>query len=271
MRVFMQFSIVIPVYNEAGNLQPLLAEISRAVDGRGACEIIVVDDGSDDGTIAELRRARSEQASLRVLRHQQRYGQSSALLTGVRAARAPWIVTLDGDGQNDPRDIALLLERLNAAGASAGGLMLIGHRVQRRDTRLRRWSSRIANRVRDRLLGDGTPDTGCGLKLFPRDLFLSLPAFDHMHRFLPALMQRQGARVESVAVRHRPRRKGQSKYGIRNRLWVGLVDIAGVMWLQRRRLNQAVRAPHPLSRLADALGVYWLQRRPCAGSVEEEY
>lgn len=267
----MQFSVVIPVYNEAGNLQPLLAEIARAVQGRGAREIIVVDDGSDDETAAELRRARGECALLRVLRHQQRCGQSSALLSGVRAAQAPWIVTLDGDGQNHPQDIVSLLERLAAADPAPGGLMLVGHRVQRRDTWLRRWSSRVANRVRDRLLNDGTPDTGCGLKLFPRELFLSLPAFDHMHRFLPALMQRQGARVESVAVRHRPRYQGQSKYGIRNRLWVGLVDIAGVMWLQRRRLDQPARRPALFSGLADTLGVYWLQRRSCAASVEEEF
>jgi dolichol-phosphate mannosyltransferase len=242
----MRFSIVIPVYNEAGNVRPLLAEISRAVDGQGDCEVIVVDDGSNDDTPAQLRGASAAPAGLHVLRHQRRCGQSSALLTGVQAARAPWILTLDGDGQNDPRDIPLLLGRLSDADERAGRLMLIGHRVQRHDSLLRRWSSRIANRVRDALLKDGTPDTGCGLKLFPRDLFLSLPAFDHMHRFLPALMQRQGARVESVPVRHRPRRSGQSKYGIRNRLWVGLVDLLGVMWLQRRlRRPRASERPRP--------------------------
>ena len=267
----MQFSIVIPVYNEAGNVQPLLEEISRAVAGRDVCEIIVVDDGSDDDTPAVLHRTRAGCALLRVLRHQRCCGQSSALLSGVRAARAPWIVTLDGDGQNDPRDIPLLLERLEDTDQGGRRLMLTGNRVQRRDTWLRRWSSRIANGVRDCLLRDGTPDTGCGLKLFPRELFLSLPAFDHMHRFLPALMQRHGARVESVDVRHRPRRTGHSKYGIRNRPWAGVGALAGVVGLQAPRLAACATRPGPWSRLADTFGVYWLQRRPCAAAVEEEY
>ncbi|GMQ84006.1 MAG: glycosyltransferase family 2 protein [Gammaproteobacteria bacterium] len=266
----MEFSIVVPVYNEAGNIFPLLQEINRAVPGRGAFEVIYVDDGSDDGTHATLQCALDEFSTLRVLSHPQRSGQSSALLTGVRAARAPRVITLDGDGQNDPADIGMFLDRITAEGGQAGDLLLVGHRTRRRDTRIRRWSSHIANAVRSRLLQDGTPDTGCGLKLFPRDLFLSLPAFDHMHRFLPALMQRAGARVISVPVRHRARQIGESKYGVQNRLWVGLVDMAGVMWLQRRRSGQPVRRDGLWSRLVDTLGVYWLQRRPCSAPAREE-
>jgi dolichol-phosphate mannosyltransferase len=266
----MEFSVVVPVYNEAGNVRPLLTEISRAVQGTGAREVIYVDDGSDDDTLAELRQALQDFPALRVLHHPLRSGQSSALLTGVRAARTPWVVTLDGDGQNDPADILLLLKHLQEDTGLAGDLMLVGHRTRRQDKQVRRWSSRIANRVRGGLLKDGTPDTGCGLKLFPRDLLLSVPAFDHMHRFLPALVQRQGARVISVPVRHRARRCGVSKYGIRNRLWVGLVDMAGVMWLQRRRLGRSVRRDGLWSRLEDELGVYWLRRRPCTVSAEEE-
>ena len=266
----MEFSVVVPVYNEAGNVRPLLTEIKRAVQGTGACEVIYVDDGSDDATLAELRRALNDFPALRVLHHPLRCGQSSALLTGVRAARAPWVATLDGDGQNDPADIRLLLQQLRENNGLEGDLMLVGHRTRRQDNRMRCWSSRIANGVRRGLLNDGTPDTGCGLKLFPRDLLLSVPAFDHMHRFLPALVQRQGARVISVPVRHRARRHGVSKYGIGNRLWVGLVDMAGVMWLQRRRIGSAARREGLLSRIEDELGVYWLRRRPCTVSAEEE-
>lgn len=266
----MQFSIVVPVYNEAANVLPLVQEISRAMTGFPDWELIYVDDGSDDGTAAALLAAGPLCPALRVLRHRQRSGQSSALLNGVRAAGAPWIITLDGDGQNDPRDIPELLERLSGDFA-ARPVMFAGHRTVRHDNWLRRASSRIANAVRGRLLHDGTPDTGCGLKLFPRELFLALPAFDHMHRFLPALMQRQDARVESVPVRHRPRQRGQSKYGVQNRLWVGVVDLAGVMWLQRRRLDNALRRDGMLAHLADRLGVYWLGRRACSAVLEEEY
>jgi dolichol-phosphate mannosyltransferase len=264
----MQFSIVVPVYNEAGNVQPLLAEIRRAMVGLGGYEIIYVDDGSDDGTGDELREALHSHPRLRVLRHHRRSGQSGALLSGVRAARAPWILTLDGDGQNDPRDIRLLVAQL--AGAE-GPRLVVGHRVQRRDAPLRRWSSRIANAVRSQLLHDGTPDTGCGLKLFPREQFLALPAFDHMHRFIPALMQRQGVPVASIPVGHRPRQRGKSKYGVHNRLWVGLVDMAGVMWLQRRRLDQALARSGQPAWFGDLLGVYWLRRRPCGATPEEEF
>ena len=239
----MQFSIVIPVYNEAGNVAPLVAEISRAMDGAGAFEIICVDDGSDDATGCELRELRRHCPALRVLRHRRRNGQSGALLSGVRAARAPWIITLDGDGQNDPADIPLLIARLGIRSPLTQPRMLIGYRTERRDNTLRRWSSCIANAVRSRLLQDATPDTGCGLKLFPRDAFLSLPAFDHMHRFLPALVQRQGGETRSLAVNHRERRGGKSKYGIVDRLWVGIVDMLGVWWLQRRTRRPIVTEP----------------------------
>jgi dolichol-phosphate mannosyltransferase len=159
------------------------------------------------------------------------------------AARGRLVATLDGDGQNDPADIPALLVRWRAEGgdaADAGPMLLAGWRAARSDDWLRRLSSRVANGVRSRALGDGTPDTGCGLKLFARESFLALPYFDHMHRFLPALVRRHGGRVISVPVRHRPRRRGQSHYGVWNRLWVGIVDLGGVMWLRRRTRLTAV-------------------------------
>jgi dolichol-phosphate mannosyltransferase len=168
-----------------------------------------------------------------LLRHAVRSGQSAAVATGVRAARAPLIATLDGDGQNDPADIPRLLEALK--GSTSGRLRLVmGNRTTRRDSWLRRLSSRVANGVRSRLLHDGTPDTGCGLKVFDRAVFLDMPRFDHMHRFMPALFRREGYEVISVPVNHRQRTRGTSKYGLHNRLWVGIVDLAGVSWLLRR-------------------------------------
>jgi dolichol-phosphate mannosyltransferase len=170
---------------------------------------------------------------LRVLRHSFRSGQSAAVASGVRAARAPWVATLDGDGQNDPADIPKLIAARESP-LGRGVQLIMGNRTTRKDTPFRRLQSRVANGVRGALLGDGTPDTGCGIKLFSREVFLDLPRFDHMHRFLPALFQRHGARVVSVPVNHRARMRGTSKYGMLNRLWVGIVDIAGVMWLRRR-------------------------------------
>ncbi|MFC1772791.1 glycosyltransferase family 2 protein [Pseudomonadota bacterium] len=266
----MEFSIVVPVYNEAGNIRPLVEEICTALAGRDGWELLYVNDGSDDGTRGELYQAQADYPGLRVLQHSQRSGQSSALLTGVRAARAPWIITLDGDGQNDPADIPLLIDRLAMENASPTGIMLAGHRTRRRDNLLKRLSSRVANAVRSCLLKDATPDTGCGLKLFPRALFLALPAFDHMHRFLPALMQRQGAHVLSVPVRHRSRERGVSKYGVHNRLWVGLVDMAGVLWLQHRRLGRGAAPDGWCAQICDGFGVSWLQRRPCVVNAKEE-
>jgi dolichol-phosphate mannosyltransferase len=229
-------SVVIPVRNEAANIAPLVAELGAALRGL-AHEIIYVDDGSGDATPAELAAAASHVPALRWLRHRVGCGQSAAVISGVRAARGIWIATLDGDGQNDPADIPLLLARALAGEAESRGggpVLIAGHRTRRRDTAIKRISSRIANAVRGRLLGDRTPDTGCGLKLFRREAFLALPHFDHMHRFLPALFIRAGGHVESVPVGHRPRLRGRSNYGTLDRLAVGLVDLAGVFWLQHR-------------------------------------
>ena len=229
-----EISVVIPVCNEVENLVPLAREIAAALRGRRAFEMIFVDDGSTDGTAEAALKARAEgMTELRLLRHSFRSGQSAAVYSGVRAARGEWVATLDGDGQNDPADIPALIAARDQA-ANAGVLLFMGNRVTRRDTWLRRLSSRVANGVRGGLLGDGTPDTGCGIKLFHRDTFLSLPMFNHMHRFLPALFQRAGSRVVSIPVGHRPRTRGTSKYGLNNRLWVGIVDIFGVMWLKAR-------------------------------------
>lgn len=224
-------SIVVPVYNEAENVEPLIEEIRAHLNGSARYELIFVDDGSDDGTSERL--AAADVPNLRVIRHRWRCGQSTALRTGVRAARADWVVTLDGDGQNDPKDIAVLLAAKEKVENRRPSLVT-GHRRDRRDSVMKRVSSRVANSVRGRLLGDRTPDTGCGLKLFRRDAFLQLPYFDHMHRFLPALFLRAGGQVVSVNVRHRPRRHGKSKYGVHNRLWVGIIDLLGVMWLRAR-------------------------------------
>ncbi len=219
-----------PVRNEGPNIAPLVAEIETAL-AAVPHEIVYVDDGSTDDTAARLAELRAS-APLVLRRHQTSCGQSAAIVTGVRAARGIWIATLDGDGQNDPADIPALYAQAKAQNDPL--VLIAGHRVNRRDTRTKRLASRIANRIRARLLGDATPDTGCGLKLFQRDAFLMLPHFDHMHRYLPALFIRAGGRVESVPVNHRPRTRGQSNYGTLDRLWVGIFDLAGVFWLQRR-------------------------------------
>ncbi len=229
-------SVVVPVRNEAPNLAPLITEITAALAGL-AYEIVYVDDGSADDTPDRLRALRAElPGRLLVRRHRASCGQSAALVTGVRAASGAWIATLDGDGQNDPADIPALLARARALEAQHGArpVLVAGHRTTRRDTLAKRLSSRAANRIRAGLLRDATPDTGCGLKLFRRDAFLALPQFDHMHRFLPALVLRAGGTVESVPVHHRPRTRGRSNYGTLDRLWVGVFDLAGVAWLQRR-------------------------------------
>jgi dolichol-phosphate mannosyltransferase len=238
----MELSVVVPVFNEYGNIGPLLGEVGRALGAGMDYEIIVVDDGSDDATGMELAELQRHHPRLRVLRHGVNRGQSAAIATGVEAARAAWVVTLDGDGQNDPHDIRRLLGTRDAAwgGRDADGL-IVGLRRNRNDTLVRRLSSRIANAVRARLLRDGCPDTGCGLKLFPRDTFLQLPHFDHMHRFLPALFRAHGCEVIAVDVNHRPRLHGRSKYGVSDRLWVGIADLAGVMWLQRRACRAEYR------------------------------
>ncbi len=229
-------SVVVPVRNEAENIAPLVAEIRAALEADGtAFEIVYVDDGSTDATPAALARAAASDR-VRTVRHRQSCGQSAAVITGIRQSSGEWVATLDGDGQNDPADIPGLLAR---ARAEAGGdgrapVLIAGHRTTRRDSTVKRLSSRFANAVRAGLLGDATPDTGCGLKVFRREAFLDLPRFDHMHRFLPALFIRAGGRVISVPVNHRPRTRGKSNYGTLDRLWVGLSDLFGVFWLIRR-------------------------------------
>jgi dolichol-phosphate mannosyltransferase len=228
----MELSVVIPVRNEAANIAPLVAEIRAALEDVDY-EIIAVDDGSSDGTAEAVRALACGFARLRLVRHARSYGQSAAIRTGVQAARGALIATLDGDGQNDPADIPRLLALLRTAPAEPP-LLVAGQRQKRRDTVLKRLSSRIANRVRAGILGDATPDTGCGLKLFRRELYLALPFFDHNHRFLPALVLRQGGKIVSIPVNHRPRAGGTSNYGLFDRLWVGIVDLFGVFWLMRR-------------------------------------
>lgn len=228
-----RLSVVIPVRNEAPNIAPLVGEIEAALAAIPH-EIVYVDDGSTDATPDELRAARAAGAPVRAVRHQTSCGQSAAVVTGVKAARGRWIATLDGDGQNDPADIPRLLARAEAEEAAGRRTLIAGHRVNRKDSGVKRYTSRIANGVRAWLLRDATPDTGCGLKVFPRDLFLDLPKFDHMHRYLPALVLRQGGAVVSEPVNHRPRVRGASNYGTLDRLLVGIFDLIGVAWLQRR-------------------------------------
>jgi glycosyltransferase involved in cell wall biosynthesis len=225
----------VPVLDEAANVAPLLAEIDAAMAGGPAFEAIVVDDGSTDGTPGELAAACARYPWLTALRHDTRAGKSAALRTGVEAARAPLILTLDGDRQNDPADLPGLIHRYAAARSADPRLgLLAGQRMRRRANWLRRLSSRIANGVRARVLGDATRDTACGVKAIPRALFLALPQFDGLHRFLPALVKAQGYTVATVAVTDRPRAAGQPKYGVWNRLWVGILDMLAVFWLIRR-------------------------------------
>ena len=229
----MDLSVVIPVKNEAENIAALVGEICAALAGLVEYEILYVDDGSTDSTVAEISRLAAKMPQMRLLRHTRNCGQSAAIRTGVQAAQATWVATLDGDGQNDPADIPTLWGLARQASADPP-VLIVGHRRKRRDSRSKRWASGVANAIRSWLLEDRTPDSGCGLKLFPRALFLDLPYFDHMHRFLPALVLREGATVRSVPVNHRARRRGKSKYGIFDRLGVGIIDLFGVMWLQHR-------------------------------------
>ena len=226
-------SVVVPVRNEAENIAPLLGEIAAALDGQWLFEVVYVDDGSSDGTPAELRRLKAQYPFLRRLRHAQSCGQSSAVRSGVKAARAPLVVTLDGDGQNDPAFLPALVRALENGGPGTG--LIAGQRVGRKASGFKKLQSRIANAVRGAVLRDGTRDTGCGLKAFRRDLFLSLPYFDGLHRFLPALVRREGYTVGYVDVIDRPRSHGVSNYGMWDRLWVGILDLAGVWWLVRRK------------------------------------
>ena len=227
-------SVVIPVHDEQDNVGPLARDVDAALAGVVEYEVIFVDDASTDATFARLVELSCHNPRIRLLRHSRRCGQSTALRTGVTHARASLVATLDGDGQNDPGDIPRLLAALQTSDLDVSHTLVAGHRVKRRDSRLVRLSSRVANVVRSSILRDGTPDTGCGLKVFDRSLFLELPYFDHMHRFVPALVRRAGGRVISVPVNHRPRLTGRSHYGVWNRLWTGIVDLVGVMWLTRR-------------------------------------
>lgn len=229
-------SVVIPVYNEADNVLPLLTEIRIALAQTGDYEVIFVDDCSDDDTAGRLAPKLADAASspgsaVRVVHHASRSGQSAAVRTGVRAARGVWVATLDGDGQNDPADIPNLLNRAIADG---GPELVGGLRRKRRDVWSKRVATKIANGLRQKVLNDGCMDTGCGIKVFRRDAFLALPFFGAMHRFLPALFQIHGYRVDYVEVNHRPRRRGVSKYGNLGRAAIGVVDLLGVLWLKRR-------------------------------------
>ena len=225
------FSIVVPVFDEAGAAPALAREIAQAFAGR-AFELIFVDDASRDGTRAALAAMSGEIPQLRVLHHARNAGQSRAIRTGVLAARAPIVVTLDGDGQNDPADAPRLADRLAAGPATLA--MVGGVRVRRQDSLAKRWGSRFANGVRQALLKDDAADTGCGLKAFRREAFLRLPYFDHIHRFLPALMLREGYETAFEPVGHRPRQAGRSKYTNLGRLWASLSDLSGVIWLRSR-------------------------------------
>ncbi|EJN15444.1 glycosyl transferase [Bradyrhizobium sp. YR681] len=225
-------SIVVPVRNEADNIAPLIAEIGAALDGRWAYEIIYVNDGSTDATGERLASIMRQRDNLRQLRHARSTGQSAAVRSGVRAARGAIVATLDGDGQNNPAflpDLIAAVEKSPRVGLAAG------QRVGRKDTGFKKFQSRIANGVRGAILNDGTRDTGCGLKAFRRDVFLMLPYFDGLHRFLPALVRREGFEIAYVDVIDRPRHSGVSNYGFFDRLWIGIMDLAGVWWLIRRK------------------------------------
>ena len=224
-----EISGVVPGKNEQDNVASLIAEIDAALS-KVKHEIIYVNDGSTDATLSTLKQLQKKYKQLRVISHQQSCGQSTAVRTGVKFARYDWVATLDGDGQNNPADIPKLIDAVSEGVELVGG----NRRLSRRDTFIKRISSVIANTVRSAMLRDDTPDTGCGLKLFQREAFLDLPYFDHMHRFLPALIKRRGGKIVSVHVQHRNREHGKSNYGTIDRLIVGIVDLFGVAWLQRR-------------------------------------
>jgi dolichol-phosphate mannosyltransferase len=226
-------TIVVPVRNEAENIAPLIEEIAAALDGRWAYEIIYVNDGSTDATAARLAVVMKQRRNLRQLRHAVSTGQSAAVRSGVRAARGAIVATLDGDGQNNPVFLPDLIAAIEKGGERTG--LVAGQRVGRKDTGFKKFQSRAANAIRKAILHDGTRDTGCGLKAFRRDVFLMMPYFDGLHRFLPALMRREGYDIAYVDVIDRPRRSGVSNYGFFDRLWIGIMDLAGVWWLIRRK------------------------------------
>jgi dolichol-phosphate mannosyltransferase len=228
-------SIVVPVRNETGNIGPLAAEIGAALTGKWPFEVIYVDDGSRDATESELRALQKQYPWLRYLKHATSCGQSAAIRSGTAAARAPIVATLDGDGQNDPKFLPDLITPLHAGNPRLG--LVAGQRLDRQASTSKKLQSRIANGVRRSVLKDGARDTGCGLKAFRRDVFLALPFFDGLHRFLPALFRREGYDVAFADVVDRERRFGTSNYGMMDRLLVGLMDLGGVWWLVKRRKN----------------------------------
>jgi glycosyltransferase involved in cell wall biosynthesis len=234
-----ELSLVVPAYNERENLAPLLTEITSALAGR-SYEVIIVDDGSTDGTLEALKAMRAQFPQLRILAFERNAGQTAAFAAGFRAARAPVVITLDADMQNDPADIPRLVDTLRESGATA----VAGFRATRRDTPWRRLQSRIANAVRNRLNGEVIRDTGCSLKAFRTDAVRTLPLFAGMHRFLPTLIKMQGGTVTEIPVGHRPRRHGVTKYGMWNRVLRSLVDAFAVRWMQRRSLHYRVREEH---------------------------
>jgi dolichol-phosphate mannosyltransferase len=226
-------SIVVPVRNEAENVSPLIVEIAAALDGRWKHEIIYVNDGSTDATAERIAAIMKQRENLRQIRHATSSGQSAAVRSGVRAARGAIVATLDGDGQNNPAFLPDLISAIEKGGERVG--LAAGQRVGRKDTGFKKIQSRIANGVRNGILRDGTRDTGCGLKAFRREVFLMLPYFDGLHRFLPALVRREGYDIAYVDVTDRPRRSGVSNYGFFDRLWIGILDLGGVWWLIRRK------------------------------------
>lgn len=235
-------SVVVPIYNEVDNIEPLLKEIEQAIQPLKQAEIIYVDDGSSDGSVAKLHSLQSAHPLLKVVEHAKNYGQSASIVSGARAASYPWIATLDGDGQNNPADIIQLIKQLlDSKQKETKPLIVVGNRAKRDDSWVKRISSKVGNGVRQRLLKDECPDTGCSLKLFPKEYFLRLPHFNHLHRFIPALFQRAGFKVMNVPVSHRPRTQGVSKYGISNRLWAGILDLFGMIWLIKRPCSPEIK------------------------------
>ena len=232
----LEFSVVVPVHNESGNVAKLIGEIAAALDGR-AYEMIFVDDASTDDTRAKLAELKAQYPALRVLGHRKNAGQSRAIRSGIMAARAPVVGTLDGDGQNDPADLPDLYRMLTRPNAPEGLKMVMGRRAKRRDSAWKKFGSRFANGIRRRMLRDDCDDSGCGIKVMNREAFLTLPYFDHIHRYMPAMMSAEGYQVEFKDVNHRERDAGKSKYTNFGRLWAALSDLRGVMWLIRRRRN----------------------------------
>jgi len=229
----MDLSIIIPVFNESQSISSLIDEITTSIKDIDY-EIVIVDDKSTDDTINVLREIKSKNKKLRVIMHDKNLGQSIAVRSGIKSAKSSFIATLDGDGQNDPADIPKLYAALIEKSNYKNNILIAGHRAKRKDSWLKKVSSKYANKIRSKILKDDVPDTGCGLKLFSKDFFLDLPSFNHMHRYIPALYIARGGEVISIEVNHRFRKKGVSKYGFNNRFWVGITDMFGVRWLQRR-------------------------------------